>query len=103
MTLSVREMTIAETDLIIDYFQRSTPEHLETLGVDPTRLPPVDGWRDRLRRECALPGDQQAVVPVVWLTDDMPIGFSTSDKILYGEQANMHLHVTDPGRRNQGI
>ncbi len=48
MTLTVREMTAAETDLIIDYFQNSTPEHLETLGVDPTRLPPEQSWRERL-------------------------------------------------------
>src|SRR5216684_3686190 len=29
--------------------------------------------------------------------------FSTSDKIRYGEQAHMHLHVTEPERRHQGI
>jgi len=102
MTLTVREMTAAETDLIIDYFQNSTPEHLETLGVDPTRLPPVQSWRDRLQREATLPIDKRTVVLVIWLRDDRPIGFSTSDKIRYGEQANMHLHVTDPERRQQG-
>jgi RimJ/RimL family protein N-acetyltransferase len=103
MTLMVREMMGSEVDLIIEYFQNSTPEHLETLGVDPTRLPPVDGWRDRLRRECALPADQKALVLVIWLSDEQPIGFSTSDKIRYGEQAYMHLHVTAPERRQQGI
>jgi RimJ/RimL family protein N-acetyltransferase len=102
MTLTVREMTAAETDLIIDYFQNSTPEHLETLGVDPTRLPPVQSWRERLQREATLPIDKRTVVLVIWLRDDRPIGFSTSDKIRYGEQANMHLHVTDPERRQQG-
>jgi RimJ/RimL family protein N-acetyltransferase len=40
---------------------------------------------------------------VIWLLDKQPVGFSSSDKISYGEQANMHLHVTDPERRNQGI
>ena len=103
MTLKVREMLGSEVDLIIEYFQNSTPEHLETLGVDPTRLPPVDGWRDRLRRECALPADQKALVLVIWLSNEQPIGFSTADKIRYGEQANMHLHVTAPERRQQGI
>jgi RimJ/RimL family protein N-acetyltransferase len=103
MTLTVREMTAAETDLIIDYFQNSTPEHLETLGVDPTRMPPVQSWRERLQREAALPIDKRAMVLVIWLSDDQPIGFSTSDKIHYGEQANMHLHVSDPERRHQGI
>jgi RimJ/RimL family protein N-acetyltransferase len=103
MTPTVREMMSSEVDLIIDYFQSATPEHLETLGVDPTRLPPAESWRERLRRQCDLPFDQRSMVPVIWLSEDRPIGFSTSDKIHYGEQANMHLHVTDPERRQQGV
>jgi RimJ/RimL family protein N-acetyltransferase len=103
MTLTVREMMDSEVDLIIEYFQKSTPEHLETLGVDPSRLPPVESWRERLRRESTLPVEQRSVVLVIWLSDQQPVGFSTSDKIRYGEQANMHLHVTAPERRHQGI
>jgi RimJ/RimL family protein N-acetyltransferase len=103
MVLTVREMTSSEVDLIIQYFQNSTPEHLETLGVDPTRLPPIESWRERLRRECTLSIEQRSVVLVIWLLGDQPIGFSSSDKIRYGEQAHMHLHVVDPERRMQGI
>jgi RimJ/RimL family protein N-acetyltransferase len=43
------------------------------------------------------------MVLIIWLSDEQPIGFSTSDKIHYGEQANMHLHVTEAERRHQGI
>jgi RimJ/RimL family protein N-acetyltransferase len=103
MALTVREMMSPETDLIVDYFLKATPEYLEILGVDPTRLPNSESWRERLRRECSMPHDQKAMVLVVWLSDDRPIGFSTSDKISYGEQANMHLHVTEPERRHQGV
>ena len=39
MALSVRMMIVPEIDLLDDYFQNSPPEHLEMLGVDPTRLP----------------------------------------------------------------
>ena len=102
MTLTVREMTGSEVDLIIGYFFNSTPEYLETLGVDPSRLPAPESWRERFRRECAQPIEQRAWLAVIWLSDDQPIGFSTADKIAFGEQANMHLHVTDQGRRNQG-
>jgi RimJ/RimL family protein N-acetyltransferase len=103
MTLTVREMTSAETDLIIDYFHGSTPEHLEMLGVDPTRLPPPESLRERFKQQLALPVEKRIMLLVIWLLDDRAIGFSTSDKIVYGEQANMHLHVTDPERRNSGI
>jgi hypothetical protein len=103
MTLTVREMTLAETGIIIDYFQGATPEYLEMLGVDPTRLPTPEGWRERFQRHFALPVEKRIALLVIWLSDDRAIGYSTSDKIIYGEQANMHLHVTDPERRNSGI
>jgi len=35
MALSVRMMIASEIDLICDYFENATTEHLETLGVDP--------------------------------------------------------------------
>ena len=102
MALTVREMMSSEVNIIIQYFQDSTPEHLETLGVDPSRLPPAQSWRERLQRECTLPIEQRTMMLVIWLSDDQPVGFSTSDKIRYGEQAHMHLHVTEPERRHQG-
>lgn len=103
MALGVREMALSETGLIVDYFHRSTPEHLEILGVDPTRLPRPDAWRDYFQREYALPIDRRQGVFVIWLLDDLPVGFSSCDKIVHGERANMHLHVTEPTRRQQGI
>jgi RimJ/RimL family protein N-acetyltransferase len=103
MTLTVREMTFAETGIIIDYLHGSTPEYLEMLGVDPTRLPTRESWRERCARECALPVEERNAFWVIWLSDDRAIGFSTSDKIIYGDRANMHLHVTEPDLRNQGI
>jgi RimJ/RimL family protein N-acetyltransferase len=102
MTLTVREMAGSEADVIIEYFLKSTPEHLENLGVDPTRLPAPESWRERLRRGNAQPIEQRAWIAVIWQLGNEPIGFSTADKIAYGEQANMHLHVIDPERRNQG-
>jgi hypothetical protein len=33
MTITVREMTDSEFDIVIEYFFKSTPEFLETLGV----------------------------------------------------------------------
>jgi RimJ/RimL family protein N-acetyltransferase len=102
MTLTVREMAGSEIDIINEYFLRSTPEHLEILGVDPSRLPAPERWRERFAQECAQPIEQRAWIVVIWLLNDRPIGFSTSDKIAYGEQANMHLHVVDPECRNRG-
>jgi RimJ/RimL family protein N-acetyltransferase len=103
MTLTVREMMDSEVDVIIEYFFKSTPEYLEMLGVDPTRLPTPETWRERFRQDYAQPIERRGRIAVIWLSGDQPVGFSTCDKIAYGEQANMHLHVIDPERRSQGI
>src|SRR5258708_1597597 len=96
MPLSVRAMTISEVSLIIDYFHSATPEHLEMLGVDPTRVPGRSAWHERFQRELELPVIERSILPVIWLMNDQPIGFSTSDKIVFGERANMHLHIVEP-------
>src|SRR3954453_16402455 len=55
MALVVREMELAEVDLIIDYFHSATSEHLEIIGIDPTRLPSPDRWRERYAGDYARP------------------------------------------------
>lgn len=92
-----------EVGLVIDYFHGSTPEHLETLGVDPTRLPDRATWMRLFAAEFELPVAERGRLLVLWESDDGPIGFSSADKIVVGERANMHLHVLDPDDRRQGV
>ena len=103
MLTDVREMTLADTELIISYFHDATPEHLEMLGVDPTRLPRPPAWREYFKKEYSLSLDKRAGYFVLWLSDAEPVGFSTCDKIVPGEHASMHLHVTQPDMRQRGI
>ncbi|HEY7073236.1 MAG TPA: GNAT family N-acetyltransferase, partial [Acidimicrobiales bacterium] len=103
MKLDVRAMRLDETAVIIDYFHGSTPEHLDTLGVDPTRLPEPDQWRASYEREYAQALEQRSAFQLVWLLDDEIVGFSTVDKLHFGDQANMHLHIVRPERRRSGL
>jgi len=96
-------MTLQETALIIEYFHEATPEHLEMLGVDPTRLPPVLQWQRLYQQMFDQPVEQRGSLLVSWFCDDRFLGFSTADKIRVGQQANMHLHITDASQRKQGI
>ena len=52
--LNARLMTRDEIHVLIDYFHDSSPEHLETLGVDPTRLPKREAWHQRMLQEFSL-------------------------------------------------
>jgi RimJ/RimL family protein N-acetyltransferase len=103
MDPNVHLMTLDEVDLIIDYFHRASPEHLELLGVDPTRLPAPEAWRERYARDLAQPIERRRSLLVLWRSGDTPIGFSTADKIAFGEEAYMHLHILDPAQRRAGL
>jgi len=99
---AARPMLPAEADLIIDYFHNATPAFLQSLGVDRTRLPPRETWRRHYDREFGMPVEKRRSFLVLWTLDDTPVGFSTADKIVMGEQAFMHLHIFDSARRQQG-
>jgi hypothetical protein len=103
VSLVVREMALDEVDLVIDYFYGSTPEHLETMGVDPTRLPTREDWWARYVAEYGKSVQERSTLLVIWELDGVAFGFSSPDKIVYGKQAHMHLHIVDPQRRRSGI
>jgi RimJ/RimL family protein N-acetyltransferase len=103
MQLSVREMKLSEVNLVIDYFFHSTAEFLDAMGVDPSRLLAPEAWYAKMEVEFALPLRRRQWFPVIWLLDGDPVGYSSCDRITFGEQANMHLHVTRPELRRQGI
>jgi RimJ/RimL family protein N-acetyltransferase len=103
MDLEVRVMRRDETALIIDYFHGATPEFLEAMGVDPTRLPARTVWLERFSQEFSRADRERTQFFVIWLEDGVPIGFSSCDKIVPGERANMHLHVVHPEYRRRGV
>jgi RimJ/RimL family protein N-acetyltransferase len=96
-------MEPAEARLIIDYFHTATPEHLELLGVDPTRLPDPGRWMDAYAAEYSKPIQERDSILVAWETNGEQVGFSTADKIRFGHEAYMHLHIVDPQHRCAGV
>ena len=92
-----------ELDLVIDYFHGASSEYLEMLGVDPTRLPSASVWRERSVIEYSKPVEQRATLLVIWKSGDVPIGFSSADKITFALHANMHLHILKPEDRKSGF
>ena len=103
MRLALREMRLDEVGLVIEYFHGSTAEHLEMLGVDPARLPDRHRWRARYEHDYARPRPEREMMLLLWELDGAPVGFSTTDRIAYGEQAFMHLHIVEAVHRRAGV
>ena len=101
--LVVREMQLAEVGLRIDYFHDSSDEHLTKLGVDRASLPSKEGWRSSYTADYALPIEDRNGVALIWELDGRTVGFSSADRIVFGEEAFMHLHIVSPELRHQGF
>jgi RimJ/RimL family protein N-acetyltransferase len=101
--IAVREMKLKDAESIVRYFHDGTPEFHKLLGVDPSKLPSVEDWIKLIHSEHALPLEQKQFFYVIWLYDGKPIGHSNINKIVYGQEAYMHLHVWTADKRHQGI
>lgn len=101
--LAVREMLASDIDRIVGYFVEATPEFLEGMGVDPTLLPPRDEWVEFLAAEMAKPLRERPLHYLVWEADGEAIGHSNINKVAFGREAFMHLHIWDAAWRGRGL
>ncbi len=87
----------------IDYFHESSDEHLLTLGVDRAALQTREAWRSAYVADYALPIEDREGMSLIWELDGQPVGFSSADRITFGDQAFMHLHLVSPELRGRGF
>ncbi len=100
--LTVRNLTLQDIPLICDYWLNSSPEYLESMGVDMQKLPGRKGWTDFLTEQVNLPNKQKASFCLVWEADGSPVGHSNINNISPGEDACMHLHIWNIEDRKKG-
>ena len=102
MTKSVREMTMTDINLIIDYFLESSPEFLRGMGVDINKLPGKKEWSKVILNEFAQPVESKKLYYVIWQINDIPVGHSNINNIIFGKEAYMHLHLWHLDNRKKG-
>lgn len=100
--LLVRPMDVEDLDVRIRYFQEATDEHLRLIGVDRTKLGTLEAWRASFEEDYARPVAQRTDYGLIWEADGETIGFSTADRIAFGDRAYMHLHLLRVEHRRKG-
>jgi RimJ/RimL family protein N-acetyltransferase len=101
--IAVREMKSKDAELVARYFLDATPDFLKNMGVDQTKLPTLDNWVSMMHTDLAKPMEQKEFFYVIWMFENKPIGHSNINKIVYGQEAYMHLHLWTADRRHKGI
>lgn len=103
MNLSVREIELTDIPYIANYWLQSGTDYMEGMGVDVKKLPKREFWDQMLAEQINTPLEQKQSYATIWLVDGQPIGHCNINKIEFGKQAYMHLHIWEEASRRMGI
>jgi RimJ/RimL family protein N-acetyltransferase len=65
----------------------------------PTRV----DWRNMLMEQLRQPYEKKRSYCIIWQLNGKEIGHSNINKIVFGEEAYMHLHIWHPEERKKGL
>jgi ribosomal-protein-alanine N-acetyltransferase len=102
-SLEVRELQADDISLIADYWLKSDPDFLVSLGVDLQKLPSREGLTNMLAHQLKLPLTEKMAYALIWLVDGTPVGHCNVNGIEFGKSAYMHLHLWQSQTRQQGM
>lgn len=103
MAIAVREIRESDIALIADYWSGSDPNHLIGMGVDLRKIPSRLEFVAMLSTQLALPLDERQSYCTIWELSGTPIGHCNVNKIRFGRDAFMHLHIWRSGQRRRGM
>lgn len=101
--LSVREMQEADILLITNYWLGAEPDYLTGMGVDLSKMPSHDGWISMLSEQLQQHYPDKTSYCTIWEMHGSPIGHCNVNKIIYGQEAFMHLHLWYADKRTKGM
>lgn len=99
---SVREIQESDIPHLINYWLTATDEYLLSLGADPAKMPSREEWIAMLTEQIKTGYADKKAYAIIWLLDGRPVGHSNVNKIIFGQEAYMHLHLWDPSLRKTG-
>lgn len=101
--LSIRELSRSDIPHIANYWLNSPPEHLLMMGADPSKLPARSQFSQMLGRQIVSHYKRKENYALIWLIDGVPSGHCNVNKIKFGEEAYMHLHMWEADKRQKGM
>ena len=102
-TLSVREIEKQDIDSLVRYWLHSDSALMVGMGVDLAKMPPEKDLRKTLSQQLSQPYEEKQSYCIIWLLDGKPVGHSNINKIIFGEEASMHLHLWNHDVRKKGM
>ncbi len=101
--IEVRDLTVDDIKLIVDYWLNAKPDFLMGMGVDLNKLPTRSELTRRLNAQVHLPDSEKSSLAMILTINGKAAGHCNASDIKYGEEAKMHLHLWSSKNRQKGI
>jgi RimJ/RimL family protein N-acetyltransferase len=102
--IDVRPFTSrADYEGVLDYFFGADEAFLRGMGVDPANLPTRESWLDKLLPDLDREDRNKQTYYLGWIKNGTPVGHCNVNKIKYGQEAYLHLHMWDWAFRRSGL
>lgn len=101
--LTVRELESKDIDAIIEYWLGADPDFLLGMGVDLSKMPSRELWESSLNEQLSQAIPDKKSYCIIWQLDGKAVGHSNINKIQFGEEAFMHLHLWRSDIRQKGM
>ncbi len=100
--LSVRELESRDIPALTSYWVNADAASLLAMGADPDKMMPEEKWHTMLSGQLDLAYRDKPSYCIIWELDGHAIGHSNVNKIIFGQEAYMHLHLWHKEQRLQG-
>ena len=100
---SVREIEARDIELLAAYWLNADKDFLEGMGADINKIPPKEQLRQMLLQQLTQSPEEKQSYAIIWLQDGTAIGHCNINKIIFGQEAYMHLHIWNADTRKKGI
>jgi RimJ/RimL family protein N-acetyltransferase len=101
--LSVREIQERDVESLVQYWLTADSAFLRGMGADPDKLPEKGPLTEMLSAQLGQSYQEKQAYCIIWLSDEKAIGHSNVNKIQYGSEAYMHLHLWNTDTRQKGM
>ena len=101
--LSVREIRQEDIELIINYWLNADKTFLENMGVDVSKMPTKEVWENMLSQQLHQSYHEKKSYCIIWQVDEKSVGHCNINKIIFGQEAFMHLHLWKKNIRKSGL
>ncbi|WP_207431503.1 GNAT family N-acetyltransferase [Sabulibacter ruber] len=101
--LAVRELQESDIEAIVNYWLTADAAYLEGMGVELSKIPGRSAWIHMLKTQVHTPLKEKQSYCLIWTLNGKAVGHSNTNKIIFGQEAYMHLHIWEADIRRQGL